>query len=339
MHILVTGGAGFIGTHTLVELTKHGHTAVIVDNFSNSSPIAIERVQEITGQQFTLQNVDCNNKGALSKVFESEKFDAVIHFAGLKSVGESVKNPLYYYHQNIGMTLTLLEVMASHKVKNLIFSSSATVYGIPQELPLKETSPVGQNIPNPYGQTKYMIEQILRDLVVSDSTWAITALRYFNPVGAHHSGKIGEDPKDIPNNLLPYITQVAVGKLPKLRVFGDDQDTLDGTGVRDYIHVVDLAKGHVAALEHLRATGQMEVYNLGAGSGVSVLQMIHAFEAATGQQVPYEVVARRPGDVESCYANVDRAKTELGWQVEKTIEDVCRDAWNWQSQNPSGYER
>lgn len=339
MNILVTGGAGYIGTHTIIELIKHGHTAVIVDNFSNSSPEAIKRVNELTGQTTPFYEGDVQNKKLLRKVFEECDIDAIIHFAGLKSVGESVAKPLSYYRNNIDSSLALCEAAQEKGVKRLIFSSSATVYGVPEELPLRETSRTGVNVPNPYGQTKCMIEQILRDLVVADKSWQIISLRYFNPIGAHESGKIGEDPKDIPNNLLPYITQVAVGKLKKLRVFGDDYDTPDGTGVRDYIHVTDLAKGHVAALEHLRTSDQMQVYNLGTGNGISVFEMIHAFQVASGKQIPYEVVARRPGDVASCYADVTKARQELGWHTEKTIEEACADSWRWQSQNPNGYRK
>jgi UDP-glucose 4-epimerase len=337
MKILVTGGAGYIGSHTVVELYANGHEAVIVDNFSNSSPEAISRIQEITGKDIPYYEGDVRDKALLERAFNDHDIDAAIHFAGLKSVGESVEMPLSYYRNNIDSSLALCEVMQNKGIKKLIFSSSATVYGEPEELPLKETSRVGIGITNPYGQTKYMIEQILRDQVVADNTWEITSLRYFNPIGAHESGRIGEDPHDIPNNLMPFITQVAVGKLPELSVFGDDYDTPDGTGVRDYIHVVDLAKGHVAALEHMNPSGKMKVYNLGTGTGVSVFEMVHAFEQASGKKITYKVVGRRPGDVASCYADANLAQKELGWHTEKTLEEACADSWRWQSQNPNGY--
>lgn len=337
MNILVTGGAGYIGSHTIVELYAKGHTVVVVDNFSNSSPEALKRVEKLVGTKVPLYSGDVCDKAVLRQIFAEHSIDAVIHFAGLKAVGESVAKPLEYYRNNIDSSLALCEVMRDATVKKLIFSSSATVYGTPEELPLRETSRTGIGITNPYGQTKFMIEQILSDIAASDSTWSITALRYFNPIGAHESGSIGEDPNDIPNNLMPYISQVAVGKLDKLRIFGDDYDTPDGTGVRDYIHVVDLAKGHVAALEHLKPADTLAVYNLGTGRGVSVLEAVHAFEKASGKSVPYEIVDRRPGDVASCYADATKATTELDWQAQKSLDDACRDAWKWQSQNPSGY--
>lgn len=336
MRILVTGGAGYIGSHTIIELLAKGHEVFVVDNLVNSSAESLKRVAKIVGQEIPFAEVDCTDKAAFEKVFQEHDFDAVIHFAGLKAVGESVAKPLEYYRNNIDSTLVLLELMQQYNVKKLIFSSSATVYGTPEELPLKETSQVGQNIPNPYGQTKYMIEQILRDFVVSDPSWSVTALRYFNPVGAYETGTIGEDPNGIPNNLLPYITQVAVGKLPKLKVY-DENKTPDGTGIRDYIHVVDLARGHVAALEHLKSSGQMEVYNLGTGKGVSVFEMIAAFEKASGKTIPYDRVGRRPGDVDICYADASKAEAELGWKAEKTVLEACADSWRWQSQNPNGY--
>lgn len=336
MRILVTGGAGYIGSHTIIELLAKGHEVFVVDNLVNSSAESLKRVAKIVGQEIPFAQVDCTDKAAFEAVFKENNFDAAIHFAGLKAVGESVAKPLKYYRNNIDSTLVLLELMQQYGVKKLIFSSSATVYGVPEELPLRETSHVGQNIPNPYGQTKYMIEQILRDFVASDPSWSITALRYFNPVGAYETGSIGEDPNDIPNNLLPYITQVAVGELPKLKVYGDNK-TPDGTGIRDYIHVVDLAQGHVAALEHLEASGQMEVFNLGTGKGVSVFEMIAAFEKASGKQIPYEVVGRRPGDVDVCYADASKAEKELGWKANKTVVEACADSWRWQSQNPNGY--
>ncbi len=335
MNILVTGGCGYIGSHTLVELIQSGHSVIVVDNLSNSSKEALERVEKITGQKIPLHVIDGADKAALAMVFDQNQIDAAIHFAGLKSVGESVSKPLAYYRNNIGSTLSLCEVMQDKGIKRFIFSSSATVYGTPQELSLTEQSRTGVGITNPYGQTKFIIEQILRDVSVADPEWQITLLRYFNPIGAHVSGLIGEDPNDIPNNLLPYISQVAVGKLERVRVFGDDYDTPDGTGVRDYIHVVDLARGHVAALDHLH-TGT-DVYNLGTGRGVSVLEAIKAFEKAASKQIPYEIVGRRPGDVASCYANCSKANKELGWRTEKTFEDACADAWRWQLQNPNGF--
>lgn len=337
MKILVTGGAGYIGSHTVIELIKHKHNVVIVDNFSNSSPEAIKRLQEITGQKILFYEGDVRDKLFLQHMFDEHPIDAAIHFAGLKAVGESVEKPLAYYRNNIDSTLSLCEVMQEKSIKKLIFSSSATVYGKPEELPLRETSRTGQGITNPYGQTKYMIEQILRDVVIADPSWEITSLRYFNPIGAHESGKIGEDPSGIPNNLTPYISQVAVGRREKLRIFGDDYDTPDGTGVRDYIHVVDLAKGHVAALEHMRPSKLLQTYNLGTGKGVSVLELLHTFEAASGRSIPYDVVERRPGDIAICYADVSKAEKELRWQATKTLAEACADSWKWQSQNPNGY--
>jgi len=335
MHILVTGGAGYIGSHTVIELLAQGHQVTVVDNLSNSSRESIKRVEQITSQTIPLHIFDVCDKTKLDTLFTDNSFDAVIHFAGLKAVGESVSKPLEYYRNNLDSTLALCEVMQAHNITKLIFSSSATVYGTPEELPLKETSRVGIGITNPYGQTKFMIEQILKDVALADSSWSITLLRYFNPVGAHESGLIGEDPNGPPNNLLPYIAQVAVGKLDKVRVFGDDYDTPDGTGVRDYIHVIDLAQGHVAALDHIQKG--VGIYNLGTGKGVSVLEAIKAFEAASGKTVPYEVVERRPGDVASCYANSDKANSELGWTAKKSFQEACADAWRWQSQNPNGF--
>jgi UDP-glucose 4-epimerase len=336
MNILVTGGAGYIGSHTVIELLKDNHQVVIVDNLSNSSKTAVERLQKITGTTIPFYELDCADKSALADVFDKEHIEAVIHFAGLKAVGESVAQPLSYYRNNLDSTLSLCEVMQEKGVKKLIFSSSATIYGVPQELPLHEDSPKGA-VTNPYGQTKVMIEQILQDVAVADTDWQITLLRYFNPIGANESGLIGEDPNGLPNNLLPYVAQVAVGKLDKVRVFGDDYDTVDGTGVRDYIHVVDLARGHVAALDNPAAKGSVAIYNLGTGKGTSVLELIHAFEQACGKKIPYEVVKRRPGDVGSCYADVSKANIELHWKAEKTIEDGCADSWRWQSQNPNGF--
>ncbi len=336
MNILITGGAGYIGSHTAVELCKHDYGVVIIDNFSNSSPVAMESLREITRQDIPLYEGDVQDKDLLGKIFDEHDIDAVIHFAGLKAVGESVKLPLKYYHNNLSSTLALCEVMQEKGVKKLIFSSSATVYG-DEEVPYRETGRTGTGIVNPYGRTKYMVEQILGDLAKSDPTWSITTLRYFNPVGAHESGKIGEDPNDIPNNLMPYVAQVAVGKLEKLRVFGDDYDTPDGTGVRDYIHVVDLAKGHIAALKHMKPRSEIGIYNLGSGKGVSVLELVRAFEKVSDRAVPYEVVARRPGDFPAFYADATKAAQDLNWRAEKTIEDACRDSWHWQSQNPNGY--
>lgn len=337
MNILVTGGAGYIGTHTVVELINKGHTVVVADNLSNSSQTALDRVEQITGQKILAYNMDCTNKAALLEVFDKYSFDAVIHFAALKAVGESVAQPLRYYRNNLDAVLALCEVMQEKGVHKLIFSSSATVYGTPEELPLVETSRTGSGITNPYGWTKYMSEQILSDLIVADPKWQITILRYFNPIGAHESGLIGENPNGVPNNLLPFVSQVAVGKREKVRVFGDDYDTPDGTGVRDYIHVVDLAKGHVAALEHDPPTGEAAIYNLGTGKGTSVFELIRAFEKACGKTIPYEIVERRPGDIDSSYADVSKAERELDWKAEKTIQDACIDAWRWQSKNPNGY--
>lgn len=337
MNILVAGGAGYIGTHTIIELIANGHTPIVVDNLSNCSQEGIKRVEKITRTPVTFYKADCTDRQALSDIFDKHSIDGTILFAGLKAVGESVAKPLLYYRNNIDAALTLVEVMQDNDVKKLIFSSSATVYGDPEELPLRETSRIGVGITNPYGWTKFMIEQILHDLAISDETMEITSLRYFNPVGAHESGKIGEDPNGIPNNLLPFVSQVAVGKREKLRIFGNDYDTPDGTGVRDYIHVVDLAKGHVAALNHLQSGGTMKVYNLGTGNGVSVLELLHTFEKACGKKLPYEIVERRPGDIASAYADASLANQELGWKAEKTIEQACQDAWRWQSQNPNGF--
>ncbi|CAN5402157.1 UDP-glucose 4-epimerase GalE [soil metagenome] len=328
--ILVTGGAGYIGSHTAVELIEAGYDVVLVDNLSNSKPEVMGRLKQITGKDIPFIKADVRDKEALSGIFLSYKIDAVIHFAGLKAVGESVAHPLDYYRNNIGSTLSLGEVMHDSGVKNLLFSSSATVYGSPSELPLTEKSRVGVDITNPYGRTKYMLEEILADLCVSDKEWRITNLRYFNPIGAHESGLIGEDPNGMPNNLLPYVAQVAAGKLEKVSVFGDDYDTPDGTGVRDYIHVVDLAKGHVAALRKLEDQKGLDVYNLGTGKGISVMDIIHAFELASGKNIAYEVVGRRPGDIASCYADCAKANNELHWKAEKSLEEACRDSWKWQ---------
>lgn len=335
MNILVTGGAGYIGSHTLVELYAAGHTAVVVDNLSNSSQESLRRVEAIVGSSIPFVQLDVADHDALAAVFTQHKFDAAIHFAGLKAVGESVAKPLSYYRNNIDSTLTLVEIMLEHGVNNLVFSSSATVYGDPAELPLTEQSRVGVGITNPYGQTKFMIEQILRDVCVANPQFSATLLRYFNPVGAHPSGTIGEDPGGLPNNLLPYVTQVAIGKLDSVKVFGNDYDTIDGTGVRDYIHVVDLARGHIAALSHMQPGAH--AYNLATGTGTSVLELIAAVQQAAGKDIPYEVVARRPGDVAACYASPALANTELNWHAELTIQQACTDSWRWQSQNPNGY--
>jgi UDP-glucose 4-epimerase len=335
--ILVTGGAGFIGSHTCVELLDAGYEIVVLDNLKNSHETAINRIKEITGKDFSFYPVDLLNREAVEAVFTENTIDAVIHFAGLKAVGESVSQPLRYYHNNITGTLILCEVMQKFGVKKMVFSSSATVYGMSNQVPFTEDMPLSAT--NPYGWTKVMIEQILRDVYAADNEWAISMLRYFNPVGAHPSGKIGEDPNGIPNNLMPFITQVAVGKLKELRVFGNDYPTKDGTGVRDYIHVVDLAKGHIKALEKILKGQGVSAYNLGTGTGYSVLDMVNAFEKATGQAVPYKIVDRRPGDIAASFADPSRAEKELNWKAEKTLEDMCRDAWRWQSQNPNGYNK
>lgn len=335
MNILITGGAGYIGSHTLVQLLNAGHTAIVIDNLSNSSRQSLQRVKEITGKDVIFYESDVRDKSALDTIFSQHQVDAIIHFAGLKAVGESVAKALMYYQNNLESTLMLLDRMKQSNVRKLVFSSSATVYGNPQILPIPETAP--KSATNPYGQTKLMIEQILEDVTATKEGWNITSLRYFNPVGAHPSGKIGEDPNGIPNNLLPFVSQVAIGKRDSLNVFGDDYDTPDGTGVRDYIHVVDLAKAHLAALEHLDHPDEYKAYNVGTGVGVSVLQIVKAFEAASGKNIPYQVVARRPGDIASCYADPSLARQELGWQAELSIEQSCQDAWKWQSQNPNGY--
>ena len=335
MAILVTGGAGYIGSHTCIELLNAGKEIIVVDNFSNSNPESLRRVKEIAGKEFSFYELDLLDRQALTKVFEENQIDAVIHFAGLKAVGESVSIPLHYYHNNLTGTLILCQVMQEFKVKNLVFSSSATVYGMPEKMPISEDFPLSTT--NPYGSTKLMIEQILKDLHVADSSWSIALLRYFNPIGAHESGRIGEDPNGIPNNLMPYITQVAVGKLKELQVFGNDYSTVDGTGVRDYIHVVDLAVGHLKALEKVMESNGVDAYNLGTGTGYSVLQLVSAFEKASGNKVPYQIAERRPGDVAVCYADPAKAKAELGWAAKKGIEDMCLDSWRWQEQNPKGY--
>lgn len=336
MRILVTGGAGYIGSHTVVELLNAGHEVVVVDNLANSKREALRRVERITGRPVPFYQVDLRDKGGITAVFQSHSFDAVIHFAGLKAVGESVAMPLAYYDNNIGGTLTLCQVMAEQGVKNLVFSSSATVYGDPAHVPVTEETPLGEAT-NPYGRSKAIIEQILQDLHVSDPAWNIALLRYFNPVGAHASGLIGEDPNGVPNNLLPYVAQVAVGKRPFLRVFGDDYPTPDGTGVRDYIHVVDLALGHLRALDKLVAKPGVVIYNLGTGVGYSVLEVVAAFAKASGRAIPYQIVERRPGDVACVYADPARAATELGWRAARGLAEMCADAWRWQASNPEGY--
>ena len=335
MNILVTGGAGYIGSHTCVELLEADHDIVVVDNLINSSKESLKRVEKLTGRSLKFHKVDILNREDLNQVFKQHDFDAVIHFAALKAVGESVEKPLLYYHNNVSGSLILYEVMQSNGVKNIVFSSSATVYGDPESVPIKEDFPVATT--NPYGSTKLMMETILQDLHQAHEEWNVALLRYFNPIGAHPSGLIGEDPGGIPNNLLPYIAQVAVGKLDKLKVFGNDYPTRDGTGVRDYIHVVDLARGHLAALDKLKEKPGVVTYNLGTGKGYSVLEVIKAFEKATGKEVPYEIVDRRPGDIAECWADPSKAKEELDWQAEYGIEGMCRDAWNWQSKNPDGY--
>jgi UDP-glucose 4-epimerase len=336
MSVLVTGGAGYIGSHTVVELLKAGQEVVIVDNYSNSKPEVLNRIKTITGKAPTFYEVDVLDREALDAVFAKEKIDSVIHFAGYKAVGESVAKPIEYYHNNITSSLVLCDVMRNHGVKKIVFSSSATVYGMNNVSPLTEDMPTSAT--NPYGYTKVMIEQILQDVAFADSEWSIALLRYFNPIGAHESGLIGEDPTGIPNNLMPYITQVAVGKLPRLSIFGDDYDTPDGTGVRDYIHVVDLALGHIKALEKIKESNGVGIYNLGTGIGYSVLDLTYNFQKATGVEIPYTIIARRPGDVATCYADATKAKEELGWTAQKTLADMCRDSWNWQKSNPNGYE-
>lgn len=336
MKILVTGGAGYIGSHTCVELLNAGYEVVILDNFYNSSPEVLKRIRELTGKDFDFCECDIRDRKGLDKVFAENKIDAVIHFAGLKAVGESVVKPLEYYENNIGGTVTLCEAMRDAGCKKIVFSSSATVYGMNNPSPLKETMKIGGTT-NPYGTTKYMIELILQDLYTSDNEWSIALLRYFNPIGAHESGRIGENPNGIPNNLMPYITQVAVGKLDHLNVFGDDYDTPDGTGVRDYIHVVDLALGHIKAVDKVANSNGVCIYNLGTGVGYSVLDVVKAFEKASGKTIKYEIVPRRPGDLATCYSDPSKAKAELGWVAERGIEKMCEDSWRWQKNNPEGY--
>lgn len=338
MNILVTGGAGYIGSHTVIELIHHGHDVIIIDNLSNSSKQAITRIEKIIGEELAFYEKDVRDKQALQEVFSKHPIDGVTHFAGLKAVGESVKVPLKYYHNNLISTISLLEIMEFHEVKQLVFSSSATVYGDPASVPIKESAILPAKVANPYGQTKLIIETMLMDLAITNNNWQITALRYFNPIGAHESGTIGEDPSDIPNNLMPYVSQVAVGKLKELSVFGKDYPTRDGTGVRDYIHVTDLAKAHVAALNTPAAPNECRAINVGTGKGTSVLELIDAFEHASGVKVPYKITDRRPGDIAECYADPSQAYAILGWKAQKTIEDACADSWRWQSANPNGYK-
>ena len=336
MKILVTGGAGYIGSHTVVELLNAGHDVVVMDNLSNSKEESLARVREITGRDFLFYKADLCDKPALQDIFRNNPVDAVIHFAGLKAVGESVQKPLEYFSNNVYGTLCLCDVMRANNVKKIVFSSSATVYGDPHKVPITEDFPLSAT--NPYGRSKLFIEEILRDIHVSDSSWDIILLRYFNPVGAHSSGKIGEDPNDIPNNLVPYISQVAIGKLEILSVFGNDYSTPDGTGVRDYIHVVDLATGHLRAIDKIESKTGVRVYNLGTGRGYSVLEMVEAFKKASGRDIPYRITDRRPGDIAACFADPTLARNELNWIAEKGIDEMCTDTWRWQSQNPDGYE-
>ncbi|PPA70289.1 UDP-glucose 4-epimerase GalE [Jeotgalibacillus proteolyticus] len=335
MAILVTGGAGYIGSHAVVELLKENYEVIVVDNLSNSKIDSINRVKEIAGKDFPFYICNLSNKEALTDIFRAHSIEAVMHFAGLKAVGESVSIPLKYYYTNIIGTLNLCEVMKEFNVKKLIFSSSATVYGNPEIVPIKEDFPLSAT--NPYGQTKLMIENILKDLHVSDPSWRIVLLRYFNPIGAHESGRIGENPNGIPNNIMPYITQVAIGNLEKLSVFGNDYDTVDGTGVRDFIHVTDLVKGHIKALEYTQHHEGIETFNLGTGQGYSVLDLVNTFKDVTGQEIPYVITERRPGDIGVCYADPTKAENKLGWRAEKNLLEMCQDSWTWQSKNPKGY--
>ena len=337
MRILVTGGAGYIGSHTCVELLENGYEVVVVDNLYNASEKSLDRIRQITGKELTFYQADIQDASAMHDIFDKEAVDCVIHFAGLKAVGESVAKPLEYYQNNIAGTLVLCDEMRKHGVKNIIFSSSATVYGDPAFIPITEECPKGTPT-NPYGWTKHMIEQILTDFHTADSEWNVILLRYFNPIGAHKSGLIGEDPKGIPNNLLPYVSQVAIGKLSCLGVFGNDYDTHDGTGVRDYIHVVDLARGHVKAIDNLKENPGVKIYNLGTGKGYSVLDVVKAFEKACGHEIAYEIKPRRAGDIATCYSDATLAKKELGWTAEYGIDEMCSDSWRWQSMNPNGYD-
>ena len=337
MSVLVTGGAGYIGSHTAVELLNAGKDIVIIDDFSNSKPEVLENIRKITGKDFKFYEMDYANREKLEKVFEENNIDSVMNFAGFKAVGESVEKPIEYYTNNLTTTLIVAKMMKKYGVNNIVFSSSATVYGDPAFIPITEKCPKG-TCTNPYGWTKWMLEQILTDLHTADPEWNVVLLRYFNPIGAHKSGLIGEDPKGIPNNLIPYITQVAIGKLERLGVFGDDYDTHDGTGVRDYIHVVDLAIGHVRAVEKLKEKAGVSVYNLGTGNGYSVLDMVKAFSKACGKEIPYEIKPRRAGDIATCYCDASKAKEELHWVAERGLDEMCEDSWRWQSQNPNGYE-
>ena len=336
MRILVTGGAGYIGSHTCVELLNSGYEIIVVDNFSNSKPEVLKRIQEITNKEFKFFNLNILDRISLEEIFSENKIDAVIHFAGLKAVGESVKIPLSYYYNNITGTLVLCEVMRKYNVNKMVFSSSATVYGKPESVPIREDFSLSTT--NPYGRTKLMIEEILRDIYVADNNWSIALLRYFNPIGAHESGILGDNPNGIPNNLMPIITQVAVGKREKVIIFGNDYNTCDGTGVRDYIHVVDLARAHIKALEKIMSTKGIEPYNIGTGIGYSVLELINNFEKTTNHKIPYSISKRRPGDIDQCYADPTKAKKVLNWFAKKSIEEMCRDAWRWQVNNPNGYE-
>lgn len=337
MKVLLSGGAGYIGSHTAIELRSAGHDVVIVDNFSNSKPEVLRRLEKITGAPFAFHCADVCDKAAMDKIFAEEKPEAIIHFAGYKAVGESVEKPLEYYRNNLDSTLTLLELMKKYGVHNIVFSSSATVYGAPDSVPINESAAVGR-CTNPYGWTKYMIEIILKDACKADPALSAVLLRYFNPIGAHESGLIGEDPQGIPNNLMPYITQVASGRLEKLHIFGNDYDTPDGTGVRDYIHVVDLARGHVCAIKYAAENKGADVINLGTGKGYSVLEMVKTFSEVSGVNIPYEINARRAGDIAECYADPTKAKEKLGWVAEKNLRDMCRDSWRWQKNNPHGYD-
>ncbi|MEQ8199478.1 MAG: UDP-glucose 4-epimerase GalE [Clostridiaceae bacterium] len=336
MSVLITGGAGYIGSHTCVELLNAGYDVIVMDNFSNSKPEVLNRIKKLSSRDFKFYEANLLNKQAVEEVFKDNRIEAAIHFAGFKSVGESINMPLDYYSNNLGGTLTLCSLMSKYNVKKLVFSSSATVYGMNNISPLTENLPLSTT--NPYGSTKLMIEEMLRDLYISDKSWNISILRYFNPIGAHESGIIGEDPNGTPNNLMPYITQVAAGKREKLTIFGNDYTTHDGTGVRDYIHVVDLAKGHLKALWKITGSSGISTYNLGTGTGYSVLDVVRSFENVTGCKIPYIMAPRRPGDIGTCYSDPSKAFSELGWKAEKTLEDMCRDSWRWQSNNPYGYE-
>ena len=335
MKILLTGGAGYIGSHTLVELLNQNHEITVIDNLSNSKIESIKRVKTITGKELIFNKIDLCNIIELEKVFSSNQFEAVIHFAGLKAVGESVQKPLLYYYNNITGTINLCQMMIKYDVKNIVFSSSATVYGNPTSVPITEDFPIKPA--NPYGNTKYIIETILKDIQIANPDWNVIILRYFNPVGAHESGLIGEDPNGIPNNLMPYISQVAVGRLPYLKVYGNDYPTKDGTGIRDYIHVVDLAQGHLKALDKLLTNPGYCIYNLGTGQGYSVLDVITTFEKWSQRKIPYKIVGRRPGDIAECYADPSKANRELAWKADRNLDDMCRDTWNWQKKNPNGY--